>query len=121
MTRPRLKASDKFERAKAFLLLGLVSDAADESAKADLLATAVKALNGVSGPDRDAGDKKLYQQYLRSLDNTGYQLIRVFEALTKKDEVGALALCENLRRRDLRTYALVGVLQGLDASLAFTK
>lgn len=110
-------ASDNLERAKAFLLLSLVSDAADESAKTGLLMAAVKALNGVTRPDRSAGDKKLYQQYLRGLDNTGYQLIRGFRELTKKDEIGALSLCENLRQPDLRAFALIGVLQGLDASL----
>jgi hypothetical protein len=115
------KASDNLERAKAFLLLGIVSDAADESAKAGLLETAVKALNGVSRPNRDTSNKKPYQQYLRSLDNTGYQLIRAFGDLTKRDEVGALALCEGLRHSDLRAYALVGILQGLDAALAVTK
>jgi len=115
------KASDNLERAKAFLLLGLVSDATDETAKAGFLETAVKALNSVSRPDRDAGNKKPYKQYLRNLDNTGYQLIRVFGELTKRDEVGALALCENLRQHDLRTYAFIGALQGLDASLTITK
>lgn len=115
------KASDNLERAKAFLLLGLISDVADESAKAGLLETAVKALNTIPRPDRDARNKKPYQQYLRNLDNTGYQLIRVFGELAKGDEVGALALCENLRQPDLRTYALIGALQGLDASLAVTK
>lgn len=115
------KASDNFERAKAFLLLGIISAAADEPARLGLLEMAVKALNGVSRPNRDADNRKTYQQYLRSLDNTGYQLIRTFGELTKKDEVGTLALCEGLRHSDLRAYALVGLLQGLDASLAVTK
>lgn len=115
------RASDNFERAKAFLLFSLVSDAADESAKTRLLESAVKALNSVPRPDRKAGDKKLYQQYLRSLDNTGYQLIRGVRELTKKDEVGALALCENLRQPELRAFALIGALQGLDASLVAAK
>lgn len=114
-------ASDNLEKAKAFLLLSLVSDAADESAKTSLLGSAVKALNSVPRPDRKAGDKKLYQQYLRSLDNTGYQLIRGFGELTRKDEVGALALCENLRQPELRAFALIGALQGLDASLVAAK
>ncbi|MET0648507.1 MAG: hypothetical protein ABW208_17990 [Pyrinomonadaceae bacterium] len=114
-------ASDNLERAKAFLLLSLVSDAADESAKAGLLEAAIKALNGVTRPDRNAGDKKLYQQYLRGLDNTGYQLIRGFRELAKKDEIGALSLSENLRQPDLRAFALIGVLQGLDASLVAAK
>lgn len=115
------KASDNLERAKAFLLLSLVSDAADESAKTGLLGSAVKALNGVTRPDRNASDKKLYQQYLRGLDNTGYQLIRGFRELAKKDEIGALSLSENLRQPDLRVFALIGVLQGLDASLVAAK
>jgi hypothetical protein len=115
------KTSDNLERAKAFLLLGIISDAADESAKLGLLEMGVKALNGVSRPDRGADNKKTYRQYLRSLDNTGYQLIKAFGELTKKDEVGTLALCEGLRHSSLRAYALVGLLQGLDASLAVTK
>jgi hypothetical protein len=115
------RASDNLERARAFLLLSLVSDAADESAKTSLLESAVKALNSVPRPDRKAGDKKLYHQYLRSLDNTGYQLIRGFGELTRKDEVGALALCENLRQPELRAFALIGALQGLDASLVAAK
>lgn len=114
-------ASDNLERAKAFLLLSLVSDAADESAKAGLFEATVKALNAVPRPERKAGDQKPYQEHLRSLDTTGYQLTRGFRELTKKDEAGALALCEDLRRPDLRAFALIGALQGLDASLAAAK
>jgi hypothetical protein len=114
-------ASDRLERAKAFLLLSLAASAADESAQTRLLEGAVKAIDGVAPPDHGADDKKLYQQYLRGLDSTGYQLIRGFEELAKKDEAGALALCENLSQRGLRTYALIGILQGLDESLAATK
>jgi hypothetical protein len=111
-------ASDRLERAKAFLLLAVTSD---EPAQARMLEGAVKALDSLAPPDKSASNKKLYQQYLRSLDNAGYQLIRGFEGLAKKDETSALALCENLRWRDMRTYALIGTLQGLDESLAATK
>jgi hypothetical protein len=112
------RAPDNLERAKAFLLLSLVAEAADESAPAGLLESAVKALNGLPRPDPNAGHKKPYQQYVRGLDNTGYQLVRSFRELTKKDEVGVLALSEKLDKPDLRTLALIGVFQGLNASLA---
>jgi hypothetical protein len=88
-----------------------------DNASDDLERANVKALKGVTRPDRNAGDKKLYQQYLRGLDNTGYQLIRGFRELTRKDEISVLSRSENLRQPDLRAFALIGILQGLDASL----
>ena len=42
------------------------------------------------------------------------------EALTKRDENDALALVERLTKPDLRTYALIGILEGLDGLIAET-
>jgi hypothetical protein len=44
-------------------------------------------------------------------------LIRGFRELTRKDEISVLSRSENLRQPDLRAFALIGILQGLDASL----
>ena len=114
-------APDYVEKAKAFFLLSITCDPADESRKAALLELAVKALNNVSKPDSSAGDKKPYQQYVRNLDNTGYQLVRGFKELTKKDENGAAALVEKLQKPDLRTFATIGILLGMNDLLANAK
>jgi len=114
-------AADNFERAKAFLTLSLFSDAADESAKPRLLEAAVKALDRVTRPDANARDRKPFQEYLRELNKTGYLLSSAFRGLARKDEAGALGLSGRLQKPDLRTFALVGILQGLDDSLAAAK
>jgi hypothetical protein len=114
-------AADNFERAKAFLTLSIFSDAADESAKPRLLEVAVKALDRVTRPDANARDRKPFQEYLRDLNKTGYLLSSAFRGLARKDEAGALGLSVKLQKPDLRAFALVGVLQGLDDSLAAAK
>ncbi|HVG38063.1 MAG TPA: hypothetical protein VM870_02180, partial [Pyrinomonadaceae bacterium] len=114
-------ASDDIEKAKAFLLLSSACDPADEAQKAGLLESAVKALNNVPRPDSGASDMKPYHVYVRNLDNTGYQLTRGFKELTKKDENEAFALAEKLHKPDLRTFATLGVLLGIDDLLANTK
>ena len=113
--------SDYVEKAKVFFLLSITCDPADGSQKAGLLESAIKALNNVSKPDPAASDKKPYHQYVRNLDNTGYQLTRGFKELTKKDENGAFALIEKLRKPDLRTFAAIGVLSGVSDLLTNTK
>jgi hypothetical protein len=112
---------DYVEKAKALFLLSITCDQADESQQARFLESAIKALNMVSKPDSGANDKKPYQQYVRGLDNTGYQLIRGFKELTKKDENGALALIEKVQKPDLRTFATIGILLGVNDLLADTK
>jgi hypothetical protein len=114
-------ASDPVEKAKAFLLLSIACDLADESQKAGLLESAVKALNSLSRPDADASDQKPYHQYVRNLDNAGHQLSRGFKELTKKNENEALALAEKLQKPDLRIFAALGVLSGIDDLLAPAK
>jgi hypothetical protein len=114
-------APDHVEKAKAFFLLSITCDSADESQKAALLESGIKALNNVSRPDSSASDKKPYQQYVRNLDNTGYQLVRGFKELTKKDENGAVALVEKLQKPDLRIFATIGILFGMNDLLANAK
>jgi len=105
------------DKARAFFLLSVTCDQVDVSRKADLLLSGIKALNNLSTPDTNARDKTIYQTYVRSLDNTGYELVRGFKGLTKQDENDALALVEKLQKPDLRTYALIGILSGLDELL----
>jgi hypothetical protein len=106
--------SDNSEKAKAFLLLTIACDQVDRSKKADLLLSGLKALNDISKPDTDAHDRSSYQSYVQHLDNVGYELTKGFTGLTKQDENEALALVEKLQKPDLRTYALIGILLGLD-------
>ena len=84
------------------------------SRKADLLFVGVKALNNFSKPDTSARDRSAYQTYVQRLDNTGYDLTKGFLSLTKQDQNSALALVERLQKPDLKTFALIGILLGLD-------
>jgi hypothetical protein len=52
-----------------------------------------------------------------SLDNSGYEMTKAFNRLTKQDENSALALVDKLQKQDLRTFALLGILSGLDGLL----
>jgi hypothetical protein len=65
---------DNWYKAKAFFLLSISCDQVDRSAKADLLASGLKALNNLSPPDANARDKTVYQNYVQRLDNVGYEL-----------------------------------------------
>ena len=105
------------EKAKAFFILSVTSDQIDKSRKTDLLSSGIKALNNLSTPDANASDKTIYQTYVRLLDNAGYEVVRGFRGLTKQDENDALALVEKLQKPDLKTYALIGILLGLDELL----
>jgi hypothetical protein len=105
---------DNSDKAKAFFLLSRFSDQVDVSRKADLLFVGVKALNNFSTPDTSARDRSAYQSYVQRLDNTGYELTKGFQSLTKQDQNSALALVERLQKPDLKTFALIGILLGLD-------
>ena len=109
--------SDNSDQAKAFFLLSVTCDQVDGSRKADLLLSALKALNNLSKPDADGRDKTIYQTYVRRLDNVGHELTKGFKGLTKQDENEALALVEKIQKPDLRTFALIGILLGLDKLL----
>jgi len=109
--------SDNSDQAKAFLLLSVTCDQVDRSRKAELLLSAVKALNSLAKPDANERDKTIYQTYVRRLDNVGHELTKGFKGLTKQDENEALALVEKLQKPDLTTYALIGILLGLDGLL----
>lgn len=109
--------SDDFEKGKALILLSIICDQVDESKKAQLLLSSVKALNGVDKPTTPR-DQELYQQYVRKLDQTAFQVIRGFKALTVSDENAAIALVDQLQGPDLRPFALVGILSGLTDLLA---
>ena len=108
---------DNLDKAKTFFRLSIACDQVDGSKKAELLSSGLKALNNLSKPDADARDKTIYLSYVQRLDNTGYDLTKGFRGLTKQDENGALALVEKLQKPDLRTFALIGILQGLDELL----
>lgn len=109
--------SDEFEKAKAFLLLSIRCDYADESKKAQLLLSSIKALNSLNKPTTPR-DQQPYQEYLRSVDNTGYEVIRGFKELTMKDENLAISLKDEVDKSDIRTFALIGILLGLNNLLA---
>jgi hypothetical protein len=105
------------DKSKAFFILSIACDQVDGFRKADLLLSGIKALNSVSVPDTNARDNAIYQAYVQRLDNSGYELTKGFNGLTKQDENGALALVEKLQKSDLRTFALIGILLGLDGLL----
>jgi hypothetical protein len=109
--------SDVFEKAKSFILLSIICDEVDESKKAQLLISAVKVLNDLNKPTTRR-DQEPYQEYLRNLDSTGYQIIRGFKALTVSDPDVAIALADQLHKPDLRPFALIGILTGLNDLLA---
>ena len=108
---------DNSDKAKAFLLLSVTCDQVEKSRKADLLLSALKVLNNLSKPDANTRDKTIYQTYVQRLDNVGYELTKGFKGLTKQDENDALGLVEKLQKPDLRTFALIGILMGLDGLL----
>jgi hypothetical protein len=110
-------SADNSDQAKAFFLLSITCDQVDASRKAELLLSAVKALNNFSKPDAGERNKTIHQTYVRRLDNVGHELTKGFKALTKQDENEALALVEKLQKPDLRTFALIGILLGLDGLL----
>ena len=85
--------------------------------KTELLLSGVKALNNFPPPATNARDKTLYQTYVQRLDNSGYELNKGFQGLTKQDENTALTLVEKLLKPDLRTFAFIGILLGLDQLL----
>ena len=108
---------DDFEKAKSLILLSIICDQVDESKKAQLLLSSVKALNGLDKPTTPR-DQEPYQAYVRKLDQTGYHTIRGFKALTVSDENAAIALVNQLQGPDLRPFALIGILSGLTDLLA---
>lgn len=112
--------SDDFEKAKSLILLSIICDQVDESKKAQLLLSSVKALNSLDKPTTPR-DQESYQEYVRKLDQTGYQIIRGFKALTVSDEDAAIALVDQLHKSDLRPFALIGILSGLNDLLAKTE
>jgi hypothetical protein len=109
--------SGEFEKAKAFLLLSTRCDQVDESRKAQLLLSSIKTLNSSNKPTTPR-DQQPYHEYLRNVDNTGYQVIRGFKELTTKDENAAISLIDQVYKTDLRTFALIGILSGLNDLLA---
>lgn len=102
------------QKAKSFFLLSINCDQVDSTKQADLLLSGINALNTFAKPEAGGRDKTSYQDYVQRLDNSGYELTKGFNGLTKQDENSALALVEKLQKRDLRTFALIGVLLGLN-------
>lgn len=109
--------TDEFEKARAFLFLSINCDRVDESKKTHLLLSSVKSLNSLNKPPATR-DQPLYQDYVRSLDSTGYPLNRGFKALTAKDENTAIPVVDQIHKADLRVFALVGILSGLGDLIA---
>ncbi len=108
---------DETQKAKAFFLLSQTCDQVDVTKKTDLLLSGINSLNNIPKPDAGARDKAAHQNYVQRLDNGGYELTKGFKGLTKIDENSALALVEKLQKPDLRTFALIGILVGLDGLL----
>lgn len=109
--------SDNTDKAKMFFLLSVTCDQVDGTRKADLLLSGIKAMNSLSKPDANARDKAMYQDYVQRLDNTAHELTKGFNGLTRQDENSAMALVEKLQKPDLRTFALIGILLGVDGLL----
>ena len=109
--------SDYFEKARSLILLSIICDQVDESKRAQLLLSSVKALNGLDKPTTPR-DQEPYQEYVGELDKTGYQIIRGFKALTVSDEDAAIALVDQFQKSDLRSFALIGILSGLKELLS---
>ncbi|HYJ89371.1 MAG TPA: hypothetical protein VEW46_25135 [Pyrinomonadaceae bacterium] len=105
-------ATDYVERAKAFLLLSAVSNQGDSSEKMELLESAIKALNSVSMPER-GDDLRPYQTYVWKLNGAEYQVSAQFKDLTKNGNEEALTLVERINKPESRTFALLGILQGM--------
>jgi hypothetical protein len=114
-------SSDNAEKAKAFFLLSITCDIADESQRAELLESGIRVLNNLFKPASIGNEKEAYQEYVRSLDNAGNELRKSFKGLTRKDENGAIALAERLRKPDLKAFAMIGILQGLDDLITAAK
>jgi hypothetical protein len=114
-------AAGDVEKAKAFFLLSRASDFADDSQKTSLLESGIKALNNLSKPQTEGNDKKPYEEYVRSLDNVGNELRKSFKRSTKADENGTISLAERLQKPDLRVFAMIGILEGLDDLLTSRK
>lgn len=110
-------ALDNTDKAKSFFLLSLTCDQVDGFKKTDLLLTGINALNNFAKLDHGPNDKTAYQDYVQRLDNSGYELTKGFKGLTEKNENDALALVEKLQQPDLRTFAWIGILLGLDRLL----
>ena len=105
-------ATDYVERAKAFLLLTGASDKVDSAGKIELLESAIKALNSVSMPER-GDDSRPYQKYVWKLNGAEYQVAGRFQELAKINSEEALTLVERIDKPESRTFALLGVLQGM--------
>ena len=111
-------ATDYVEKAKAFLLLNAKSNHADSAEKIELLESAIKALNNVSMPER-GDDLRPYQRYVWKLNGAEYQVTKQFQDLAKNSNEEALILVERIDKPESRTFALLGILQGMrDLSLS---
>ena len=112
-------ASNNREKSKAFFLLSVTCDYVDETRKAELLLSGIKALNNVAKPDNEANKQDLkYQNYVRDMDNVGHDLTKGFKSLTRQDQNSAVAIVERLQQSDLRTLSLIGILQAADELLS---
>jgi hypothetical protein len=109
--------SDDFAKAKSLILLSIICDQVDESKKGQLLLSSVKTLNGLNTPTTPRNQEP-YQEFIRNLDSTGYQVFRGFKSLTVIDEDTAIALADQLLKSDVRPFALIGILSGLNDLLA---
>lgn len=110
-------APDETPKAKSYFILSITCEQVDSSKKADLLLSGINTLNNLARANSSGRDKTIYQNYVLSLDNSGYEMTKAFNRLTKQDENSALALVDKLQKQDLRTFALLGILSGLDGLL----
>jgi hypothetical protein len=105
-------ATDYVAKAKAFLLLSALSNQTDSSEKTELVESAIKALNSVSIPDR-GDDLRPYQAYVWKLNGVESQVVTQFKDLTRNASEEALTLVERIDKPESRTFALLGILQGM--------
>lgn len=105
-------ATDYVAKAKAFLLLSALPNQTDSSEKTELVESAIKALNSVSIPDR-GDDLRPYQAYVWKLNGVESQVVTQFKDLTRNGSEEALTLVERIDKPESRTFALLGILQGM--------
>jgi len=105
-------ATDYVDRAKAFFLMSALFNQTDSSEKMELMESAIKALNSISMPER-GNDLRPYQTYVWKMNGVEYQVVTQFKDLTKNGSEEALNLVERIDKPESRTFALLGILQGL--------
>ena len=109
---------DPLQKARAFFMLSIASEGIDASRTGTLLESGIKTLNSVVQPDSGAPDRQTHDQFVRSLSFEAQSLTMSFKTLSKTDQNRALALAEQIQKPDLRSFAMIGIILGVDQTLS---